>query len=103
MPNTGKFTTTSALPPRLDGRRESRGRAQLSPREKWILDCGRHVGVRVCHEAGATVFRCSGQMLARQTVLRLLQLRYLVPAADGLFGADTAQTLLINLVPRKAR
>jgi hypothetical protein len=89
--------TVQGPQPKFDGRRAFQGRPQLSDTDREILRQGRRDGIRICHEAGQTVFVCGAKKLRRQTILRLMQLGYLIPASDGLFGGDTAQTLLINI------
>jgi hypothetical protein len=88
-------------PPRIDGRREFRGRPQLCARDLTILDRGRREGIRISHETGETVFYCGSWKLPRRAVLRLWQLGYLIPAKDGLLEG-VLQTLLINTVAAAA-
>jgi hypothetical protein len=72
---------------------------QLSDADRRILQLGRLYGIRVLHENGETIFVSGRSRLRRQSVLWLLQLGYLVAANDGLFGADSAQTILVNITP----
>jgi hypothetical protein len=87
--------TIAGPPPRIDGRREFRGRPQLSIRDLTILDHGKREGIRISHESGETVFYCGSRKLPRQAVLRLCQLGYLISARDGLLEG-MPQTLLVN-------
>jgi hypothetical protein len=83
--------------PLLDGKRAYQGREQLSERDRRILERASIHGIQISHEAaGGTVFYCAGIKMPRLAVLRLIQLRYLVPGGDGLLP-DTPQTLLTNL------
>jgi hypothetical protein len=91
--------TIKGPPPRLDGKRAYQGRAQLSDADRRILQLGRLHGIRVLHEGGETIFVSGRARLRRQSVLRLLQLGYLIAANDGLFGTDSAQTILVNITP----
>jgi hypothetical protein len=95
MRDGGRFTIAGP-PPRLDGRRAYRGDPQLSLADHRILHAAGSDGLHVGHENGETVFRIGGRKQRQQSILRLLQLGYLLPADDGLFGDDDAQTLMVN-------
>jgi len=93
---SGKFAVVWPSRPKLDGKRAFRGKPQLSHRDQDILKAVEQQGLRVCHEVGETVFRCGGDKLPRQAVLRLFQLEYLVPGDGGSFG-DDPQLYLVNI------
>jgi hypothetical protein len=84
--------------PAVDGRRMSLGRPTLSVRDRAILEQVRYRGGLVCHAGGETVFTSDGAKLPRQAVRRLLRLRRLVTADDGLFPG-MGQTLWVNVTP----
>jgi hypothetical protein len=88
--------TTVGPPPRLDGRRQFQGKAQLTQTDRRILKQAAECGVRICHEGNEVVFRIAGAKQRRESILRLRRLGYLIDANDGLF-ANTTQTLLVNL------
>jgi hypothetical protein len=86
--------------PAIDGRRMFWGRPTLSARDCAVLEQIRYRGGLVCHTGGETIFSSNGAKLPRQAVLRLLRLRHLVTADDGLFpGTSWGQTLLVNVTP----
>jgi hypothetical protein len=84
--------------PLIDGKRAFRGRRQLSGVDCRTLGLARRFGIRMSFERGETLFWAGDVKLRRYTVLRLLQLRYLIAAEDGLFPG-TGQTLLANTTP----
>jgi hypothetical protein len=84
--------------PAIDGRRLFWGKPTLSARDRAILEQIRRRGGLVSHTGGETVFSCDGSKLPREAVRRLLRLRRLVIAADGLFPG-MGQSLLVNVTP----
>jgi hypothetical protein len=87
---------TIAGPPWLiDGRRVYRGRPPLTRLEQKTINLVERFGAQICHEKGETNFWSNGVKLRRATVRRLMQLKRLLVAEDGLLPG-MGQTLLVN-------
>ena len=90
--------TIAGPTPGIDGRRAFRGAPQLTDTERSTLLLAARIGIHAQFERGEEVFYCGSRKIARSRMLRLLQLRYLIGADDGLLD-ETPQSFLVNVTP----
>jgi hypothetical protein len=84
-------------PPKIDGRRQFRGKPQLTEAEQRVLARVRRDYLHVTFGRREPLYTVLGEKLPRRTIERLIEFGYLLPVDPGLLPDAKAQTYFARL------